>query len=56
MDRYQKIEKPGQPNLGEGTYGVVYKVMIKIERIVISLFCHCMFDDFLQKLAISNSS
>jgi cyclin-dependent kinase 1 len=24
MDRYQKIEKPGS-NLGEGTYGVVYK-------------------------------
>jgi len=25
MERYQKIEKPGQANLGEGTYGVVYK-------------------------------
>lgn len=25
MDRYQKIEKNGGGNLGEGTYGVVYK-------------------------------
>jgi serine/threonine protein kinase len=28
MERYQKIEKPGS-NLGEGTYGVVYKAMDK---------------------------
>jgi len=37
MDRYQKIEKPGQANLGEGTYGVVYKAKEKATGDVVAL-------------------
>lgn len=36
MDRYQKIEKPGS-NLGEGTYGVVYKAIDKQKDEIVAL-------------------
>jgi len=36
MDRYQKIEKNGS-NLGEGTYGVVYKARDKQTNEIIAL-------------------
>lgn len=36
MERYQKIEKPGS-NLGEGTYGVVYKAMDKQTKEIVAL-------------------
>ncbi|GAB5033802.1 cmgc cdk cdc2 protein kinase [Nannochloropsis oceanica] len=37
MDRYQKIEKNGGGNLGEGTYGVVYKARDKQTNDIVAL-------------------
>ena len=37
MDRYQKIEKNGGGNLGEGTYGVVYKAKDKQTDEIVAL-------------------
>lgn len=36
-DRYQKIEKNGGGNLGEGTYGVVYKARDKQTNGIVAL-------------------
>lgn len=37
MERYQKIEKNGGGNLGEGTYGVVYKAKDKETEEIVAL-------------------
>jgi serine/threonine protein kinase len=46
MDRYQKIEKNGQ--VGEGTYGVVYKAKDKQTNVFVALkvilICHEIID------------
>jgi len=46
-NRYQKIEKNGGGNLGEGTYGVVYKARDKQTNTIVALkvgpcWCRCM--------------
>lgn len=42
MDRYQKIEKNGQ--VGEGTYGVVYKAKDKQTNEFVALKVICYFE------------
>jgi cyclin-dependent kinase 1 len=42
MDRYQKIEKNGA-NLGEGTYGVVYKARDKQTNEIVALKVYYVF-------------
>lgn len=53
MDRYQKIEKNGG-QVGEGTYGVVYKardkqtnemVALKVSRKIFSMYLSCLITD-----------
>ena len=51
MDRYQKIEKNGQ--VGEGTYGVVYKAKDKQTNDFVALKVSLIF--FLNLYLTSNS-
>ncbi len=44
MDRYQKIEKNGQ--VGEGTYGVVYKARDKQTNEIVALKVSCRIKSF----------
>ena len=53
MDRYQKIEKNGQ--VGEGTYGVVYKAKDKQtnEFVALKVRGNSIFSSFYWRLCIS---
>lgn len=42
MDRYQKIEKNG--NMGEGTYGVVYKAKDRLTDKFVAMKVFCAFN------------